>query len=259
MVSLSSTLDAYGKDVTAWVEQAKKALAAAQKLEKAVANGNVRDVEKLRANARTATEAVAQRAEECPALDFDAAAYLAEDGNFIPELTAAAENAGVRLSVRDGVVFSYPVLVTLEPEIGAVRIDKRLEPNIRPEVLAAQLRKAQARDPKTKPERFIETLFEAYELVRAKRHLDAYIDLPLVQVYDVLTLLPGLEKEYTLLDFTRDIYFLDISDITETKKGFRLSLPASTVTRERSTKILKFVTRDGYERDFAAIKFSPGV
>ena len=70
--------------------------------------------------------------------------------------------------------------------------------------------------------------------------------------------MPGAEREYTLLDFTRDIYFLDLSGITKTKKGFRMSLPASTVSRERSTKILKFVTRDGHEKEYAAISFTPG-
>ncbi len=256
-MSLSNLLDSYGKDVSAWLEQAKKAVSSVQKLQKAVANGNVRDVEKLRLAAQAAGDAAARRGEACPALEFDVAQYLTPEGEFITELTAAAERAGVRLSVRDGVIFCYPVLIHLEPELGAVRIDKQLVVNIRPEVLAAQLKKAQARDPKTRPDRFIETLFEAYELVRAKRGIDAYIDLPLTQIYTVLTLLPGLDKEYTLLDFTRDIYFLDLSGVTETKKGYQMSLPASTVSRERSAKILKFVTRDGYEKEFAAIKFSP--
>ncbi|HEY3375952.1 MAG TPA: hypothetical protein VGL77_00525 [Armatimonadota bacterium] len=255
-MSLSNLLDAYSADVSAWLEQAKKSVAAVQKLQKAVANGNVRDIEKLRQAANTAVETLNRRAEACQPFTFDAAAYLTPEGEFIPELRAAAERAGVRLSVQDGTIFCYPVLVHLEPDLAAVRIEKRLESNIRPEVLAAQLKKAQSRDPKTKPERFIETLFEAYELVRAQRRIDAAIDLPLVQLYRVLTLLPGMEKDYTLLDFTRDIYFLDLSGVTETKKGHRLSLPASTVSRERSAKILKFVTRDGHEKEFAAIKFT---
>ena len=118
------------------------------------------------------------------------------------------------------------------------------------------LKQAQSKEPKARPERFIETLFDAYEYVRAMRKLDAYIDLPLTRIYDVLTLLPG--NDYTLLDFTRDIYFLDTSGVTETKKGFRLSLPASTVSRERGTRILRFVTRDGFEKEYAAIRFTPG-
>jgi len=257
-MSLSVILDEYNKSVTAWLEQAKKSVAAAQKLQKAVAGGNLRDMEKLRQAANAAAELALQRAGECPPLDFDAAAYLAEGGAFLPELLAAAEKAGVRLYERDGIIFCYPVLVRTEPDFSAVRIDKKLEPNVRPEVLAAQLKKMQSKDPKAKPERFIETLFEAYELVLAKRKIDAYIDIPLTQIYEVLTLLPGADKEYTLLDFTREVYFLDISEVTTTKKGFQMSLPASTSSHQRSAKALKFVARDGTEKTYVAIKFTPG-
>src|SRR5207249_1911003 len=114
------------------------------------------------------------------------------------------------------------VLLRPEPNSSAIRIDKKLVATIRPETVAAMLKQAQSKEPKARPERFIETLFDAYEYVRAMRKLDAYIDLPLTRIYDVLTLLPG--NDYTLLDFTRDIYFLDTSGVTETKKGFRLSL-----------------------------------
>ena len=256
-VSLSNILENYALEVAGWLDAEKKGLAALQKLQKAIANGNVRDAEKLRIVAQSAAELAAQRAAACPPLVFDAAEYLSAEGAFIPELQAAAERAGVKLYVREGLIFSYPVLLYAEPELAAVRIDKRLEVNMHPDVLAAQLKKLQSREPKSRPERFIEALFDAYELVRAKRGIDAYIDLPLTQLYEVLTLLPGSNKEYTLLDFTRDLYFLDASDIKQTKKGVRMYLTASTVGKERSGKILKFVKRDGSQQDYAAIKFVP--
>ena len=182
-MSFTSLLDAYQREVAAWLEQTKKSVTAVQKLTKAVANGNVRDIEKQRLAAAAASELAAQRAGACPAFTFDAAGYLTEDGDFLPELREAAARAGVRLSISDGVIFCYPVLIHLEPELGAIRIDKRLEPNIRPDILVAQLKKIQSREAKSKPERFVETLFEAYELVRAQRRLDAYIDVPLVQLH----------------------------------------------------------------------------
>ena len=257
-MTLSERLDAYARDVTGWLDAAKRATSAVQRLQKAVANGNVRDLDKLRAAARTAQETALQRAESLQPLTFDAAEYLTPEGDFIPELRAAAERVGVKLSERDGIIFCYPVLVRMEPELSAVRIEKRLEPNIRPETLAAQLKKLQSREPKSRPDRFIEALLDAYELVRARRHLDAYIDVPLTQLYQVLTLLPGTDKDYTILDFTRDLYFLDLSGLVVTKKGFRMGLTNSTGSRERSAKMLKFVTRDGFEKEFAAIKFTPG-
>jgi len=256
-LGLGEVLDEYDKAIAAWLDLSKKQTAAVHKLQKAIDTGNLRDIEKLRQAALNATQKTSMQADDCPALEFDTAAYLAADGEFLTELKGAADKAEVRLSERDGIIFCYPVLVRREPNLAAVRIDKKLETHIRPETLAALLKKLQSKDPKARPAQFVETLFEGYELVRAKRGLDAYIDLPLSQIYEVLTLLPGAKTEYTQIDFTRDVYFLNISDTQVTRKGFRMSLPASTVSREKSAKILPFVTRDGFEQDFASIRFTP--
>ncbi len=253
---LDSALGEYEGPVAAWLEAAKKQVAALQKLQKAVAAGSLRDIEKLRQSARAAGETASERAQACGPLEFDARAYLS-NGDFLSELAEAAGKAGAKVRERDGIIFCYPVLVRAEPEMAAVRIDKALETNLRPPVLAARLARLQSREPKARPEKFLETLLSAYELVRARRALEDYIDLPLTEIYEVLTLLPGSAGEYTLLDFTRDVYMLDASGVEESRKGFRFSLPASTVSRERSAKILFFVTRDGYEKQYAALKFTP--
>jgi hypothetical protein len=252
-MDLNESLSEYEKPVDLWLEAAKKQVAAVTRLQKAVQSGAVRDVEKLRQNALSASESVSAAAESCPALDFDAPTYLSS-GEFTAELAEAAERAGVSLFERDGVLFVYPVLVRPEPELSAVRIDKTLVFSLRPSTLAAQLKRLQARDPKARPERFLETLFSAYELVRG----DAYLDVPLTRIYETLTLLPGSEKDYTLLDFTRDLYFLDISGVVTTKKGYAFSLPASTSTRDKKVKLLPFVDRQGREKLYATIQFAPG-
>ncbi|MDQ2732945.1 MAG: hypothetical protein M3Y56_14910 [Armatimonadota bacterium] len=256
-VDLASKLEDYNQTVAAWLDQSKKETAAVQRLQKAVLTGNLRDIEKLRQSAAAASEAAAGRATACEPLEFDVAEYLSSGGNFLDELTAAAEKAGVRLSVREGIVFCYPVIIRAEPDLSAVRIDKRLEPRVHPEVLAAELKKVQNQEPKARPDRFIETLLEAYELLRAKRGIDSYVAQSLKQIYEILTLRPGSGAEYTLLDFTRDIYFLDASGIETTRQGFRKDLTYSTGSRERSAPPLPFVTRDGYEKTYATIKFSP--
>jgi hypothetical protein len=255
-LGLSGDLEEYEKVVSGWLDQAKRQTAAIHRLQKAVATGNLRDLEKLRLAARAAAEEAARRAGDCGPFEFDTATYLGRDGEFLPELIQAAEKAGVRLYEREGTIFSYPVLLRPDPANAAVRIDHKRVFTLRPETLAALLKQAQSREPKARPERFIETLFDAYEYVRAARRIDAYIDQPLSRIYDVLTLLPG--SDYSLLDFTRDVYFLDTSGVQKTRKGFRMSLPASTASRERSARPLRFVTRDGYEKNYVAIKFTPG-
>lgn len=251
-MSLSETLEEYGKSVTAWLDQAKKATAATQRLQKAVAGGNLRDIEKRRSEAKEASERLSQLALECPAFQFNAQEYLDSDGAFVPELMRAAEQAGVRLYERDGVIFCYPVLVRAEPSVPAVRIDRKPEYNVRPEVLAALLKKAQGKEPKARPEQFIEQLFKVYELVVGQKKRYAHAGVPLTDLYKAPTLRP--DKEYTLLDFTRDLYFLDSSGITETRAGERMSLIGPRAARERGA--LVFVTRDGYEKHYAYIKFT---
>ena len=256
-MSLTETLDEYGESVTAWLEQSKEATKEIRKLEKAVQRGNLRGIEKLRLNAKEASERLSKLALDCPAFDFNAGEYLDANGGFVPELLRAAEDAGVRLYERDGVIFCYPALVRAEPSLAAVRVDKKLEFNVRPEVLAGLLKKTQSKEPKARPERFIEVLFAAYQLIVDKRKRYAQAGVPLTEVHKVLTLLPGANRDYTLLDFTRDLYLLDSSGIEKTRSDYRVMvLPASTGSRERSTKILRFVTRDGRERQYASIKFS---
>ncbi len=258
-VTLTKALDEDGRRIAAWQAQAERQTQAIKKLAKAAELGNVRDLEKLRLAAQAAAEACAAQAAACRPLDFDSAAYLGRHGGYLDELRAQAAQDGVALYERDGVLFCYPVLVRLEPETLAVRVDKKLDFAIHPKVLAARLKKEQAKEPKTRPEQFLESLFLAYKLVRDGEYQSAPVAVPLKRVYDTLTLRPGSEKEYSVLDFTREVYLLDRSGVTQTRKGMRMTLTASTASRERQGDLLKFVTRDGHEKLYAGIKFTaPG-
>jgi hypothetical protein len=257
LLELSKKLDELDKQASSWLDQCKRATKAVESLRKAIAVGNLRDLEKLRQTAQQASGDIAGKAEICETFSVSAAEYLGLGGAFVSELMDAATHAGVKLYERDGVIYCYPVLLRAEPDLSCVRIDKKLEPTLRPYELAQILKKLQSREPKAKPERFIETVFEAYELVCGKSSVPSGGDVALSDIYSALTLLPGSEKEYTLMDFTRDIYFLDISGVQETKKGAIMSLPASTVTRERKTKLLPFVDRNGQEKLYALVRFTP--
>jgi hypothetical protein len=256
MASFQNTLDEYGQSVNEWLDVAKKQATAVGKLQKAIDAGKAREIEKLREDARSLSESCAAKARECPSFSFDITEYMQRDDGYLAEFKEAAEKAELKIFERDGVIFCYPVLLRLEPKLGAVRIDKKQVNDLALETLVTILKKEQSSDPKANPEKFIKALFKAYELVVSKekdRSMGA--DISLKDIYEALTILPGAEKEYTLLDFTRDLYFLDISGVTETK-SYRMSLPASTVSREGNKKdILPFVTRDGHEKQYSAVKF----
>jgi len=78
------------------------------------------------------------------------------------------------------------------------------------------------------------------------------IVIKLRDVYDLLTLLPGQSKEYSTQEFARDIYLLDQSGVTRTKKGlivaFHFNRPqAGTIT---------VITQHGDVKKYFGISFA---
>jgi hypothetical protein len=65
--------------------------------------------------------------------------------------------------------------------------------------------------------------------------------------------MPGMARDYTKPEFARDVYLLDQSGIVTTRRGRRMSLPASALTR--SAGVLRTVTRTGQSKDYAGISF----
>jgi hypothetical protein len=252
---LGEVLDHHEPAAAALVEKSKKQLDAAQKLLRAIQAGNMREVEKLRLAAEDRVEESRRAAGDVCPVEFDTAAYLASDGEFFRELADAAEAAGVRLFVRDGLVFCYPVLLRSEPAEGTVRVDKTLHTSIRPSVLAAHLKKVQQKDARAKPERMLRMLAAAYPYVAARSGAPLGSDVRLIDIYEVMTLGPDGKKEYSLLDFARDIYMLDISGI-DSVGDQRLSFAASTATRESKASTIRFVDREGHEKVYSRVRFT---
>ena len=77
--------------------------------------------------------------------------------------------------------------------------------------------------------------------------------MKLVDVYAVLTVLPGSARDYTKQEFARDLYLLDQSGATSTRDGRTLSLPASALTRAGG--VLTTVARTGQAKVYAGISF----
>jgi hypothetical protein len=76
----------------------------------------------------------------------------------------------------------------------------------------------------------------------------------LLDVYAVLTLLPGQSRDYTKQEFARDLYLLDQSGaITVGTPGRRLHWAASTGTRQAG--VLSTVARTGQQQRYWGIAF----
>ena len=181
---------------------------------------------------------------------FDEEGYL-RDG-YAAELLAEARRQGIDLSLQDERLYTYPLLITLDPARRAVTIDRKAERRLRPSTLVEIIRQRKEQPARFRPEAFVRTLYAAYEqLTRNGREGSV---LPLVDIYNLLTLLPSVRRDYAIQEFTRDVYLLDDSGVSATPDGAILSFHASTGTRG-SRNVLRIVTKEGAEKRYYGISF----
>jgi hypothetical protein len=188
--------------------------------------------------------------------DFDADAYF-QSGAFADELIAAGQRAGLNVALLDNRLYSYPALIRVLPGDRAVLIDKARERRVRPSVLVELLRELQKRPARFRALDFLEALFLAYTVAVERRpgRRSMGSSVPLNELYDLFTLLPGTAREYSRQEFARDVYLLDQSGQTETRDGERIEFDASTGTKLRRGT-LTVVAQNGQEKHYYAISFT---
>lgn len=240
------------------IKAAANVASALRRYRNAARQGQLRELraatEAARRTLQTLDQEVANVAESW---DFDEEAYLQGEG-FGAELIAAGNRAGLRISLQDNRLYSYPALIRVLPGDRAVLVDKARERRLRPSVLAGLLRDLQKRPPRFKAGDFLDALHNAYK-VAITQHGTRLMEgspVPLLDLYELFTMLPGATREYSRQEFARDVYLLDQSGETTTKSGERVAFHASTGTKLRRGT-LTMVTQDGREKRYYAISFAP--
>lgn len=236
---------------------AGKVVSALKTLQKAAQQGDLR---KLRAAPEAIRQSMAALDEQVTRVEsswsFDEERYL-RDGGFVEELLEQARKQGVRLMQQDDRLYSYPVLISVSPAERLVKIDRKPERNIRPSVLIGMLRGRQRAQPRFRSGAFLESLAEAYEIAVARKPRERQTGsvVPLREIYNLLTLMPGQKRDYTLSEFTRDVYLLDQESGLVTRSGASLEFHASTGTKS-DRDVLSIVTQTGAEKRYFGISFS---
>jgi hypothetical protein len=243
------------------VDSALKAAAAATRdLRKARAgakHGQIRDLRRALEAAQAAAAALAEETRTAAAtFTIDDQQYLAS-GGYTKELLAAAASAGVAMFEEDERLLCYPSLVRVLPGDVAVEIDRKRERRLRPSVLVGALAAAQGRAPRFKPEPFLDSLRTGYELVVAGSQKKPDAVVRLVDIWSVLTMLPGQSREYTKQEFARDLYLLDQSGVTATARSPR-ELRWSASTGTKGAGVLTTVARSGQQQRYWGISFTAG-
>ncbi len=254
---LEDALEALEADATVLLQAVAALARVAKRAKTAAETGTVRDIPQVLAAAQQLAAETSSAA--CRLRDgwrFDVESWFAS-GDYSKELLAAAAEGGVNAFESDDRILSYPVIVQVSAGDTSVVVDKKKDRRIRPSVVVAVLSALQQQEPKFKPEAFIESLAIAYDFVVASKAMRSGAPVKLVDVHSALTIMPGSAREYTRPEFARDIYLLDQSRVVTTKRGRRMSLPASALTR--STSVLRTVTRNGQAKDYAGISFEEPV
>jgi hypothetical protein len=233
---LEQALTRFEREAAGAVRSLTAALREAKKLEAAAVAGVLRDLRAgLDSAPKLAEEAARAIADLRDAWTFDEQDYFA-GGGYRAEVLAIAAAQGVQAFEADDRILSYPAIVQLSASDTTVIIDKKKDRRVRPSVLA-----------------FLEALAVAYDLTVARKGGRAGSTVKLVDVYAVLTVLPGAAREYTKQEFARDLYLLDQSGETVASDGRTLGLPASALTR--GSGVLTTVARNGQAKVYAGITF----
>lgn len=225
-----------------------------KKAKVAAAGGLVRDLRRSLDAAAALVDEAADAVAAGEQWDFDAGEHLAT-GGWAKEVIGVAATQGLKITESDDRLVCYPSLVKVLSGDAAIEIDRRRERRVRPSVVVSVLAGLQARPPRSQPRLFLEALEDAYGWVAERggqRSWGAVVRL--VDVWGVMTVLPGSAKDYTKPEFARDLYLLDQSGETVTKAGRTLRFSASTGTK--GAGVLTTVAANGRPVNYWGVAFA---
>ena len=241
---------------------AKAALARIRTMRKRAIRGDLSTLPALLDQVPAVAEQITHAAQGARgAITYDTAAALS-DGSYLAELKAAASARGVNLVERDGRLSAFPLLLKLEPRSNGIRIGRKIVRDLRPGVVIDVLAKAQAAT-SFDAKQCLAQLFKAYRYLAPLAQPGWKPDtpgegpvVPLLEVYDLLTVLAGTAAEFTQDAFACNLLRLDRAPDTMTVGGHSFRLPASTGSK--GAKRLTVFDEAGEERVYVGIRFALG-
>lgn len=244
--ALASVADAATGGIASTAELAKSLKHA----KTAAATGKLAELEKAITQARQQIAIVAERISILESTwDFDAQAHF-ESGAYKRELLDAITRAELKPADRDGRILCYPSVLRIMPNDQTLEIDRKKERRVRPSFVAAELKKHRGKKTGIKPERLVNILYTAYDVLVAGQKGTRVVRV--LDIYALLTQLPQA-REYSRQEFARDLLLLDMSDVRSTNAGKRIELYADTGAR--NTSVLSAVTPDGDVRLYSGVEF----
>ncbi len=246
------------KAASSTVKSASDVAKLARGLEKAAKTGNINALKRARAELNAALSVLAQEVANAtqawPYQPDDEETYVKE--HFAEELRKVAAAQGLEIHRRDEQLIAHPSIVRVLPAARAVRIDRKQVSTIRPSHLTGLLQANQRKPARFNGRRFLEAVHKAYRMLLGSqeplRRLEAgrLPPVPLANIYEALTLMPGLEQEYSRTEFAQALYRLDVDGPHETRSGAQLNFHSGRQSA------IAFVAPDGHIITYHSIAFS---
>jgi len=257
--SLEKALSKTEADADATLKAANAVVSSLKKLRSSIKAGSLRELKRTIDSSEEAIAALKQQFSNTKdGWNFDAENYIGSRA-YLEEILEMSKSLGVTIFEQDERLYCYPFLIRIVPNELAVQIDKAKEKRIRPSTLVTHLKSLQNKPVRFKPEAFLESLFLAYDTLiksRGRGQVGRGSVVTLREIYKLLTLLPGQTKEYSLQEFARDIYLLDRSGVTETKKGCCVTMPGVSSGMRGTAGAIRVITQEGRDKLYYGISFS---
>lgn len=226
----------------------------ARALEKAAKTGNISALRRARTELNSALGGLAQEVDNAtqawPFQPSEEEAYLKE--GFAGELRQVAASQGLDIYQQDERLVAHPAIVRILPAARAVRVDRKQASTIRPSHLAALLLANQQKPSKFSGQNFLEAVHSAYKMLtggQSSLGRNQAPVVPLENIYASLTLMPGSGRDYSRIDFARDLYRLDTEGPHQTRSGARIQFHSG----RRSN--ISFAAPDGHQLTYYNVTF----
>jgi len=188
-------------------------------------------------------------------LDAPITHYL-QSAEYFADVSVKCKELGLELRNDGDTWYCFPSTIKVLAEEEIVVINSNRTSEVLPANIAAKLKTAYDAAIANPPKQFLDVLFKAYLAIGSKNgaHTEmAGSVVPVIDLYNVLTLWPERKRQYSKSQFALDLYLLDRSGVTSVS-GKRLTFSASTGARDRS-KIVAVQDEHGYEKVYYGIYF----
>lgn len=237
---LEEALQEQEEKVDALLKAAGKYVGALKSWKKACQTGHIATLNKSASQAvELVSEIPAKASDTKESWTFDITNYL-EGDYWLKELQAIAAGKFSLRTLEDGdTLISSPVTVRAAPSRNALTLGKTSWTNLRPAVVASELKKLRDKTKDANSQEFLESLYRAFQREKGAVDFMRFRD-----IHDLFSLAPGYKKDNSIAAFTQQIYALNQSDIRTTRGGIKFGIESPT-SGAKPRDIVSVVTEDG--------------